>query len=754
MMSNRKPIFPALFLLTVSVLGFWLWLGKEVEAEAFLGDQKRIEKRQGRSLESVRIPSTNGQFERPLRGSQLPQQVRTWLDDAVFVSEQILSDPYEVSRKSLFQSQSGDFIRLIEVWRVRVGTESIMVEEASLADWSLESASRIIVDLSRCSHEQRETVFKHFGSSLQNLGNGRRNVRISIDLENVSPSAVDRLSQQVADVAPRAKVEPDHLVFAMYVPDDPRFEEQWALRNTGTVVGTAGSDIRATRAWDAVTDAFDSPVAVIDTGVDLDHVDLVDNLWRNPGEIPANGLDDDANGKIDDIFGWDFYNEDPTPGDEHGHGSHIAGIIGAVGGNAIGVSGVAPRAQIASLRFMGKDASGFASDAVRAIRYANENGFRVLNCSWGLYSPSSLLRDALIEATQAGSLVVCAAGNDGLNIEAIPIYPASYNLPGILCVTSTDARDRADPGANYGGESVDLGAPGRSILSLDKDGGYRYRTGTSMACAHVAGVAALAFSAKSDLGVVELADLIVTSGDALETLVGRSSSGRRLNAARLMAGLSLGVPVSTAPESLVVKAGHGQSIELAPPGAPVSLLSTLPQGFAFDSATNRLSGSAIKDEELVFRFSVQSGGLEIFDIHFLLVNPYYAWSELFNISSPDGDVDGDGVANALEFLLGQDPNSPEASSLFVNNPRFDPSISRFSLEFPSRGVFEQVQGAWISDGLQIDLHSSRDLEEWEKSPLDWRIESSPSADAFKNTLQVYSVNHSSLFFRLIFRPVD
>ncbi|RMH00160.1 MAG: hypothetical protein D6706_04410 [Chloroflexi bacterium] len=269
-----------------------------------------------------------------------------------------------------------------------------------------------------------------------------------------------------------AKVQPNYIYHSTALPNDPRFSEQWGMRNTGQVVngwpaGTAGADASLPGAWDENTNCVGITVAVIDTGVDYNHPELSNQIWLNAGEIPNNGIDDDGNGYVDDVRGWDFVQNDNAPMDFNEHGTHVAGIIGAAGNNATGVVGACWRARIMPLRVLNSVGSGTTADIVAAIDYARLNGAKIINMSLGGPggSPGDLMDTAIANANAAGILVVAAAGNDGSNNDVIPQYPASYTQPNIIAVAATDQNDALATFSNYGATSVDIGAPGMNILS-------------------------------------------------------------------------------------------------------------------------------------------------------------------------------------------------------------------------------------------------------------------------------------------------
>ena len=265
---------------------------------------------------------------------------------------------------------------------------------------------------------------------------------------------------------------------------------------------------------------------MIDTGVDVAHPDLAANNWTNPGEVPGNGLDDDLNGYVDDVHGWDFRNGDADPDDAYSHGTHCAGTIAAVGNNGIGVAGMAWKAHIMPLKYIQGNDYGFVSVAADAILYANRMGADILSCSW--YEPDSpLIRDAIAASP---ALVVCSAGNDARDTDVTPQYPAYYPLDQIVSVAATDRTDGLASFSNWGSTSVDLGAPGVNIYSTVPGGGFGWMSGTSMAVPHVAGAAALALSLNRSLSTQELKRALLEGADSVPALAGRTVSGGRLNA--------------------------------------------------------------------------------------------------------------------------------------------------------------------------------------------------------------------------------
>lgn len=325
-------------------------------------------------------------------------------------------------------------------------------------------------------------------------------------------------------------VEPNYVLTADVIPNDTRFGELYGMRNTGQTGGTAGADIKAYLAWDQFIGDPNLKIGIIDTGVDYNHPDLAANIWTNPGEIPGNGLDDDANGYIDDIHGYDFYNNDGDPFDDNGHGSHCAGTIAGVGNNNLGVAGVCWTGKIVAIKFLGGGGSGSTDGAIRGIQYAIAAGVRLTSNSWGGGTFSQALLDAINAAGAANQLFVAAAGNSGSNNDTSPHYPSSYDTPYIVAVAATDHNDNLASFSCYGATSVDLAAPGVDILSCAPGGSYVLLSGTSMATPHVSGAVALAMGRFPAMTNLQIKQLLMIAADPKPQLAGKMVTGGRLNA--------------------------------------------------------------------------------------------------------------------------------------------------------------------------------------------------------------------------------
>ncbi len=319
--------------------------------------------------------------------------------------------------------------------------------------------------------------------------------------------------------------EPNYIVHAHNFPNDPLRSELWGMHNVGQTGGTPRADIDALAAWQLQTDSSTVVVGVIDTGIDYTHEDLAANIWINTAELEGDpGVDEDLNGYVDDVRGWDFFNNDNDPMDDNGHGTHTAGTIGAIGNNGIGVAGVAWNVTLMPLKFLGANGSGTTADAIEAVEYAAWFGVPITNNSWGGGRKSKALENAI---KASGSLFVASAGNSRSSRVQ---YPAGYNLDNILSVAATDDQDGLASFSSYGSNWVDLGAPGVDTLSSTPNNTYGLKSGTSMAAPHVAGTAALVLAQNSALNPTELKAQILDNVEPLSSLQGITVSGGRLNA--------------------------------------------------------------------------------------------------------------------------------------------------------------------------------------------------------------------------------
>ena len=327
-----------------------------------------------------------------------------------------------------------------------------------------------------------------------------------------------RVSRRLRNLPGVRYVEPVYHYRPSALPDDALLPRQWQLVRAPAMGAPA--------AWRRGPGASVT-VAVVDTGVDLGHPDLAQNAWTNPGEVPGNGIDDDADGLVDDVHGWDFAAGRPDVSDTEGHGTAVAGVVAARGDNGIGVAGVAWRARLMALKVTGSDGVARADDVAAAIGYAVAHRARVVNVSLNGADRSAAIEDAVRSAEAHGVVVTASAGNDRRDLDASPSYPASYPEGAVLAVGATD-RSGAVAGFSNHGSAVDVYAPGDDILSTDARGEYGVRSGTSLAAPHVAGTLALLAGARPDL-----------SGPALRAALARGSRRRADGVATLDAGAAL-----------------------------------------------------------------------------------------------------------------------------------------------------------------------------------------------------------------------
>ena len=325
-------------------------------------------------------------------------------------------------------------------------------------------------------------------------------------------------------------------------PNDPLFAEQWGLVNTGQRGGRAESDVSALAAWGKTHGSKKVVVAVLDSGVDYTHPDLVGNMWHRPADLEM--YFDQQLGVVDDYDGFSALTDERDPMDENGHGTHCAGIVGAEGDNNLGIAGVNWQVEIMPLKFMGRGGFGSTKDAIEAINYviarkADGVNVRVISASWGSTARSRALEDVIRKAGEADVLFVAAAGNDAANADKRPHYPSGYNLPNVISVAALDRKDELASFSNYGVKSVHVAAPGKEILSTWLGGAYEEHSGTSMATPFVAGVAGLVLSVEPNLSVKELRERLLNTVDRLDSLQGKLVTGGRVNAARAVGAVQI-----------------------------------------------------------------------------------------------------------------------------------------------------------------------------------------------------------------------
>lgn len=321
------------------------------------------------------------------------------------------------------------------------------------------------------------------------------------------------------------------------VPNDPEFENQWALNNDGRDGGKSGADLSALNAWTKTKGSREVVVAVLDTGVDYTHTDLASNMWVRPDNVPQ--YIDEELGTYNDIQGFDANINAADPMDENGHGTHCSGIVGAEGNNNEGIAGINWNVQIMPLKFLGRGGFGSTKDAIEAINYAIDRkqkgvNIRVISASWGSTQNSKALEDAIRAAGENGILFVAAAGNSSTDNDKRAHYPSNYDLPNVISVAALDRTDSLASFSNYGAKTVHVAAPGREIVSTWLGNAYREASGTSMATPYVSGVAALIIANEPNISMEKLRERIIRSVDKIDSLNGKVVSGGRINAAKAL----------------------------------------------------------------------------------------------------------------------------------------------------------------------------------------------------------------------------
>ncbi len=458
-------------------------------------------------------------------------------------------------------------------------------------------------------------------------------------------AALDQLQAWVDTVDEVVYIEPNfvHSMGDVQVdainPSDPSFSTLWGLNNTGQLGGTVDADIDAPEAWDITTGSSDVVIAIIDTGIDYNHIDLSANIWTNPGEIAGDGIDNDGNGFVDDVHGWDFANDDGNPLDDHGHGTHVAGTIGAVGGNATGVTGVNWNVKMMAMKFLDGGGSGSTADAIYSINYITmmkrDYGINIVaaNNSWGGGGYSNALYQAVEQANDAGILFIAAAGNEGTNNEVTPHYPSSLTNDNVISVASTTRTDSLSGFSCYGVTSVDLAAPGSYIYSTTPGNNYATYSGTSMATPHVTGVVGLLAAYNPNATAAEIKAAILAGVDEIVSLAGKTLTGGRLNAFKALQALGAG--------------GGGEDV------TPPSVLSVTPSGTTVQADmisvnfSEQLDADSLEGSNFLLRSSGADGVFDTGDDDIITI-------ETDDISNPSGNwisLQLDGELDAGEYRL-------------------------------------------------------------------------------------------------------
>lgn len=397
------------------------------------------------------------------------------------------------------------------------------------------------------NHEKTEILIKYKDSTkettikenvkkkvkLKKINTKKKFKKFKIDLLEIDEN--DDIIKTIEELKKDPNVEfvqPNYKLDVATAPSDPMFDNQWGLQNGNDKevegqLGRLGVDINAINAWNLTQGSSNVTVGLLDTGVDINHEDLSSNIYVNAGEIPDNGIDDDGNGYIDDVNGWDFANDDENVYDDVAldtHGTHVAGIL-AASNNSTGIVGTAPNIKIMPLKFINGN-WGYTCDAIAAIEYAMKMSIKIVNCSFGGTDDNYALKDTMLNS---GILFVCAAGNRGSDVASYPVYPACFDIPNVLSVASIDSKGVLSQYSSYGNK-IHVAAPGVNILSTTPNNTYEYFTGTSAAVPFVTGIAALLKSYLPDLNITEISQRIKNNTVPCTNLTGKVSTGGRVDA--------------------------------------------------------------------------------------------------------------------------------------------------------------------------------------------------------------------------------
>lgn len=416
-------------------------------------------------------------------------------------------------------------------------------EEMALAEARLAGRPEVLVKFKPgVSLEAIDQITARFNDRVEDRIESDPGLESIDDLDDADPVAIAAKYSSLPEVE---YAEPNYAIeleaidapIAPIHPSDPRFEDQWALANSGQRGGKQGADISAMHAWLTTTGSDKVVVAVLDSGVDYTHEDLAPNMWKRPASIAP--YQDAELGTVEDEDGFNAIDNASDPMDENGHGTHCAGIIGAEGGNNIGITGVNWKVRIMPLKFMNAGGFGTTKDAIEAINYVIDRkkagvNVRIISASWGGTQRSRALEDVIRKAYENDILFVAAAGNSSTNNDRSPHYPSNYNVPNVISVAALDRNDQLARFSNYGAKTVAIAAPGVDILSTWLGNEYEEKSGTSMATPVIAGIAALVVAENPRISVDQLKKRVLASVDPLPALKSKTATGGRVNAAKAL----------------------------------------------------------------------------------------------------------------------------------------------------------------------------------------------------------------------------
>ncbi len=532
-------------------------------------------------------------------------------------------------------------------------------------------------------------------TSVRSLGFGvyKLNLRAGVSAPQALSAVTGKPGVQYAEL--------DYKVTKEFVPNDPRFSEQWALQNTGQTGGTAGADMNAVRGWDVNRGNRTTVVAVLE-GVDYTHPDLAPNMYRNPGEIPGNGVDDDGNGYTDDVHGIDTEDGDgdPMPNAGDTHGTHVAGIVGAAGNNGLGVSGVATNTRLMAIKM------GGISAIVEGINYAIASGVRVMNASWSFIDipRPAAFEAAVVAAKQAGIILVCSAGNQTRDNDTHDRWPSNFiDLhDNVVPVAALDHNDQMASFSNYGLRKVPLGAPGVDILSTLPGGGYVLNSGTSMASPQVAGAVTLAFDQSPTATYAEVVRALYDSVTPIPALVGKTSTSGKLNLFGLLSSLGSNVFATGAGE------GGGPHVKVYR-GAGSLVASFYAYDPKFTGGVRVATGDVNGDRKAdVVTVAGPGGGphVKVFDGDtFQPIASFFAFEPGFTggLTVATGDVNADGL---MDVIVGADRGGGPRVSVFAQltaGGAFTRIADFFAYDPGFRGGVNVAAGVFTAGGKQADV---------------------------------------------------
>lgn len=370
---------------------------------------------------------------------------------------------------------------------------------------------------------------------------GAEGIRVITNKQNlfvVKRNILERAEHVLTELSANPNIEiaePNYIYRINRLPNDPKLGDLWGLKNSAQKGGRVGMDINAEGAWEIQTGNPNIVVAVIDTGLDYTHEDLASNSWVNAAELNGvTGVDDDKNGYVDDIHGYDFVNNDGDPMDDHGHGTHVSGTIGAKGDDGKGIVGVSWNVRIMGVKFLSAEGSGTLEDAIKAIDYATANGAMIESNSWGGGGFSQLLKESIERSRDKNVVFVAAAGNESNDNDTSPSYPASYEVENVISVAAVNNGGSLASFSSYGKTSVHVAAPGVDVMSSvpkkTDPSGYATWSGTSMATPHVSGVAALLLAHVPGMNYSEVKARLMKSCRPLTALRTKTACGGMVDA--------------------------------------------------------------------------------------------------------------------------------------------------------------------------------------------------------------------------------